>query len=569
MPTNPETPVNFATPEQQGAFRLKPWLLQVFSGREAIPEQELAEACKQLPFKWVWLWRDWDYATYTYPMAPIIRLWRTGYIERLPNGYVRLKFSGKLPKALFAVEFEANFIAKSGVVEYLPESQKYYTIPSWSYQSDPTAGTELRPRLPWTDINDAYKHCLQQFQAWTQNCEGITLHFKGNKYHPSLGGHVHVSLPNWGEEERVKVAKRLYNFLPFLYFINANSFHISRDGTYLRGTYSLRMCFRNYSPYLREWRDMNDRCEISLSRHGSLELRMFDANVPPVALAVAYLVSEIVKRWERLREAKEPNRDLALRCLSYPPDYRTLLQARKVFQAVKDIPLEDVPLPIKEVLVLGFCFLLNPSKFVEQYSYDFSLKANTEGLFLDAIEVKGWRAKVKTKVKEIASKVKTLGDLLDVIILTEEVYFLLRVQRLTEQDLVQYAKEVCFLEIDTKTKVEEKLQELKQGKTPIVRGVPKEVIEYFLQITQPQWLRIRYLSLDVLEELSKRTGYSVKEIESMTPRWYVKWDPLNQKLLGAVVIVWADKEVVATYDWGVGVEEINRFIQACKEGRVQ
>jgi len=29
MPTNPETPVNFATPEQQGAFRLKPWLLQV------------------------------------------------------------------------------------------------------------------------------------------------------------------------------------------------------------------------------------------------------------------------------------------------------------------------------------------------------------------------------------------------------------------------------------------------------------------------------------------------------------------------------------------------------------
>jgi hypothetical protein len=573
MPTNPETLVNFATPEQQGAFRLRPWLLQVFAGREIISEQELAEACKQLPFKWVWLWRDWDYATYTFPMAPIIRLLRTGYIERLPNGYVRLKFPQRLPeiepRVLFAVEFESNFIGKSGIVEHLPNHLKYHVISTWSYQSDPTAGTELRPLEPWDDINFAFNHCLSQFRAWTERCGGITLHFKGNKYYPSLGGHIHVSIPSWDLSKRMKVAKKLYNFLPFLYFINANGFYINRDGTYLRGTYSHRMCFRNYSPYLVNWTDMDSRSEISLSRHGSLELRMFDANVPAVALAVAYLVSEIVKRWARIKEADTPNRDLAFRCLFYPPDYRTLLEARKVFQAVRDIPLENVPLPIKEVLVLSFCFLLNPSKFVERYSYDFSLKANTEGLFLDAIEVKGWRAKVKARAKEIATRARTLGDLLDVIILTEEVYFLLRCQKLTEQDLVQYAREVCFLEVNTKTKVEEKLRELRQGNTPIVRGVPKEVIQYFLQITQPQWLRIRFLPRDALEELSRRTGYSVREIEQMNPRWYVRWDPVNHVLLGAVVITWSNKEVVQTYDWGVGVEEISRFIQACKGGRVQ
>jgi len=574
MPTNPTTPQNFATPQERGAFRLEPWLLQVFAGRQTITEQELAEACKQLPFKWVYLWRDWDYATYTYPLAPIIRLWRTGYIERLPNGLVKLKRLPEIepeiePTSLFAVEFEANFITKNGVVEHLPSYRRYYTISTWSYQRDPTAGTELRPAEPWNDINSAFNHVLAQFRAWTQWCEGTTLFFKGNKYYPSLGGHIHVSIPNWNDEKKVKVAKRLYNFLPFLYFTNANGFYVKRDGTYLRGTYSYRMAFRNYSPYLVSWEEMNCRSEIHLSHHNSLELRMFDANVPAVALACAYLVSEIVKRWAKLQEAEEPNRNLAFRCLFYPPDYRTLLEARKVFQAVRDIPLLEVPLPIIEVLVLSFCFLLNPAKFVERYSYDFCLKANTEGLFLDAIEVKGWRAKVKARAKEIATRARTLGDLLDTIVLTEEVYFLLKLQGLTEQDLAQYAREVYFIEVSTKSKVEEKLQKLRQGNTPIVRGVPKEVIEHFVQIIQPQWLRIRYLPFNVLEELSRKTGYSVREIEQMNPRWYVRWDPVNQKLLGAVVIVWGDKKVVATYDWGVGQEEINNFIQACKEGRVR
>jgi hypothetical protein len=567
MPTNPTTPENFASPEQQGAFRLRPWLLQVFAGRETITEQELAEACKQLPFKWVYLWRDWDFATYEFPLAPIVRLWRTGYIERLPNGYVRLKFSERLPEiepsALFAVEFEANFICKKGIVE--EPYYKFYTARGWSYQDDPTAGTELRPNYPWSNISEALQDCIREFDGWTYRNNETTLHFKGNKFKPSLGGHIHVSLPNWSREKQIKVAKRLYSFLPFLYFINANGF-------YLRGmasTYSYRMRHNNYSPYLEEWRDLQEgRGEISLSHHSSLELRMFDANVPPVALACAYLVSEIAKRWARLREADEPDRTIAWRCLDYPPDYRTLLEARKVFQAVKDIPLEDVPLPIKEVLVLGFCFLLNPAKFVEHYTYEFSKKANTQGLFLDAIGVGGWKSRVKAKAKEIATRARSLGDLLNTIVLTEEVYFLLRLQGLTEKDLAQYAREVCFIEVKTKSKVEEKLQQLRQGNTPIVRGVPKEFLEYILQqaSSRPLWCRITLLGY-ILPELSRRTGYSVRQIQEMRPRWYVRVDP-SGKLLGAVVINWSDKQVVHTYDWGVGQAEIDAFIRACKEGRV-
>jgi len=423
----------------------------------------------------------------------------------------------ELSEVTFGIEFEANFIGPHGVVEYVPNPH-WCSIGDWDYQGDPTSGTEIRTPIFKMGNWDAALNATSTFwRDWSRANRDIVPHFRRNKYHPSIGGHIHIGN---GEHSNLntqagRIITRIHQFMPLLYYINANG---GDDGCL-----SIRMFRRPYSPWLLNVEDIRRyRGEIAISSHGTLEFRAFDANIPAIQFAVAFLLTKLVSRYFKL--PVNGISGAARQILALPRRFDLLLEQKKLWaQYFGDVEIADLPMPIKEVLVLSIVFLFNPAEFVGTYTYEFSKKAAHEGLFLDAIPKNKAKEAVVKRVKEIAQSARTLGDLFNRIVLTIPIYAEMLVQGITVQTLQQQGFQVEVLSPRV-IKAAEKLAQKIRVKASAVC----------------EWLRLNELPQPLHSVLEGITGERWDDMVNAEERYYTLVQGRSQ-ILAVLVIHWASR----------------------------
>lgn len=471
----------------------------------------------------------------------MFRQYGEGVFNWLENcGYISLQDEKVLPGFLFkpkplevtfGIEFEGNLISNKGIVTHAQD--KYYHISGWGEQADPTAEFEHRSPI-WRNIQEACESVKAQYSEWSRRNYGLAPFFRGNKYHSRVGGHIHVGYGSNKLENPVRLARILAHFLPFTYFIDANGGD--------RGCLSLRM-FRNpYSNYVHyiDLSSIRNRQEINLHEGTNLELRMFDANAPPIILACAFLLVEAARRADVIPPKMEV--EDRQQYLVYPPNYRKLLEARARFRYLTDVDITQLPEGLKEVLVLSFCFLINPAKFVGTYSYEFCYKSATELKFLDAIKLNRAKKKVAEKIRQIIAQARTLGDLLRKIVLVKEVYAQMLTQGITVDTLREMGLEVEFLTPRTRADAEEMAREMSQ-----MNG----------------WYRIMELREkrdEVLSRAQTITGISPQQMIEDLARYYFLFQ--KDELKAILRVMWIEKRVLEQWVLDERArEEVEKFIR--------
>jgi len=419
----------------------------------------------------------------------------------------------KYTQISFGIEFEANSIGKNTlgktrIVSFL--WHRFYVIDGWDYQADPTVTFELRSPV-WLNINEAVEDIKKEFTEWIKvNNEAVPF-FRPTRGHPSVGGHIHIGK---GKEERLNkeeansIIRKLLRFLPFLYFINANG----KVGKYI----SLRMTERPYTP-LKDSKEIHSdrREEFWLSDHGTIEFRRFDANVPSVQLSIIFLIQEIIKNareedWEPIKFQSEVKG-----CLLYPPDYSILLEVRNRFREIEDVDISNLPEGIKEVLILSFVFLKNPSLFQGAYSYEFSRNAVENcGFLLSPERYSGEKREIVKKIKEMSKKVKTLKELLDTVILDSELYYVLKVEGVNVPGTILFER---------KLKIVENYLQNKDKKPSFLPKIEYENLKVrYLNNDEVMFKRIKDLNSIQLDKAVNMVGKSLKEIIEEVGRYYFK-----------------------------------------------
>jgi len=192
----------------------------------------------------------------------------------------------------FGIEFEFDLITENNHVVRGSARRPYYLARGWSYQSDPTATIELRSPI-FTNLTEFIEKCNEQFSNMLET-ESHYVPYMCNSSDRSLGQHMHIGKPNirLTEATRKKIAREIINFYPLLTAIHAQPIPSRRGLT---------------SPYCRSMTYYNDfahhdhYAELSLSHNGTLELRLFDSNIPQASLVCAFLSTEIAKKSMRRR----------------------------------------------------------------------------------------------------------------------------------------------------------------------------------------------------------------------------------------------------------------------------
>jgi hypothetical protein len=315
----------------------------------------------------------------------------------------------------FGVEFEFDIVKSNGTVITRPYGPGRLTIRNWGWQDDPTAAVELRSPI-FTSIDEAAAEISAQFKFWTDFLPRYAP-FAYNSEDRSLGQHIHVgAVDGWLErEDRECFAVAVANIYPFLAALHAQP------------TPSRRGLFSNYTFPIWEdgWRIPSSEhyCEISDSHHNTVELRIFDSNIPQASLAVAWILLELAEatfsgkfdppELDRARYRKE--RDVALchglKALDIKGSLTYLLKA------VGDIELPRVP-AVREILYLSAKYRLNPynvylASNIRPFNYFRRMFCNADK-YVDNIEpsAEDSIAKILRDVKERAGALKTLGDLI-------------------------------------------------------------------------------------------------------------------------------------------------------------
>jgi GNAT superfamily N-acetyltransferase len=256
----------------------------------------------------------------------------------------------------FGIEFEFDVIHRTGRIISSPWPEGRVCIPTWGYQADPTAGVELRTPV-LTSIENGLEQIKQQFEFWANHLETYAP-YTFNGPGRSLGQHIHVGRANrpLNVRERKALAHATANVYPFLAALQAQPLPSSRGLT-----------TRYASPiWLYNWDIPNadHYCEISASHNGTVEFRLFDANIPQVALVNAWLLTEIAKKAfsrsfngiEVDRERYRRDREIALRYGLRALDVRHYLEYLK--SVVGDIRIPNHAF-IKEILYLAVKYRLN------------------------------------------------------------------------------------------------------------------------------------------------------------------------------------------------------------------
>jgi ribosomal protein S18 acetylase RimI-like enzyme len=256
----------------------------------------------------------------------------------------------------FGIEFEFDVIKSDGskITREFPRGR--IPIDTWDYQEDRTCAVELRSPI-FTSIDQALEEISNQFNYWCYELEGYAP-YPYNSNGRSLGGHIHIGLRNRSldYDESNVLGYTIANVYPFLVAIQAQPIPSVRGlrSTWLRPLWDVGYEIVDYDHY----------AEINYSHHGTLELRLFDANIPQTSLTNAYILTEISKTvLENLDNGKDidesryrRDRNLALRYGLRALDLAYYLNYIK--DICGDLEIPSYPF-LKEILYLTCKYRLN------------------------------------------------------------------------------------------------------------------------------------------------------------------------------------------------------------------
>jgi len=272
----------------------------------------------------------------------------------------------------FGVEFEIDFIKPNNERYVGVGETPYYIAEGWGSQPDQTATNELRSPV-FTSLEQFITEVNRQFGYMVENNPRFVpypLCARGR----NLGQHMHIGQPNrmLSEGSKIKIAKLALNFYPLLAALHAQPIPSVRGLT--------SMYARSVS-YYRSVIHRDHFCEISDSSHGTVEFRIFDANIPQASLTCAWILTEIAKRALRNRREEDPNsidfnayneeRSKALRYGLVSLDVTNYLRKLKEVIGAQEIP--NIP-SLKEALYLLARYRLNfygVLKYTNAKHYDY------------------------------------------------------------------------------------------------------------------------------------------------------------------------------------------------------
>jgi GNAT superfamily N-acetyltransferase len=186
----------------------------------------------------------------------------------------------------FGIEFEFDYVTRCNhVITTYSGRRPHYIAPNWGCQEDHTAGSELRSPV-FLSLQQYISECNNQF---SNMINGEEIPYMCNEAGRSLGQHMHVGLPSrqLTRAQKFKIAKAILEFYPFFAAIQAQPIPSSRG---LNTLYARSMTI--YNNVISE----DHYAEISESHLGTVELRIFDANIPQASLVNAFFITSIAKK---------------------------------------------------------------------------------------------------------------------------------------------------------------------------------------------------------------------------------------------------------------------------------
>jgi hypothetical protein len=317
----------------------------------------------------------------------------------------------------FGIEFEFDVVTKTGrvIAEVFYPGRRY--IPTWYYQDDTTTAVELRSPV-FTSIDHAIKEISDQFNYWTSEL-GEYAPYPVCRRGRSLGQHIHIGKPTrpLRHREKVNLAYAAANVYPFLAAIHAQPLPSSRGLT-----------SRFTAPiweYDWEIPNRDHFCEISDSDNGTVEFRLFDSNVPQVALVNAWVLTKIAEKAfsenfakvELDRDNYRRDRHLALRFGLSAIDIRGYLEYFR--NIVGDIKIPEYPF-LREILYLAVRHKLNPFNIyhmsrADPYNYFKSMFTNPDEFIENLNEPKNSRLReiLRDTAKNV-DRIERLSDLIEI-----------------------------------------------------------------------------------------------------------------------------------------------------------
>jgi len=315
----------------------------------------------------------------------------------------------------FGIEFEFNFIDSNNNTSVSPR-YRYACLSNWDYQNDPTAGSEIRTPV-FTDLTACVSEIKRQFEYWISQNEGITP-YPFNTQGRSLGQHIHIGRPSrrLTPSEKRNIAKAIARVYPFLASIHAQPIPSHRG---LHSQYCFSISSIRYEiPY---W---HHHCEISDSHNGTVEFRIFDANIPQASLTVIWIMQNIAKR--HLRNSVDFEGD------GYPRERENALRygltalnvihyLREIKVLSREIELPEIPC-VKEILYIASKYFMNPYQVLRltsasHYEYFKNNFLNPERWLDNILDIPNIRHRDRLlRWKSEASQIENLDQLIGIAI---------------------------------------------------------------------------------------------------------------------------------------------------------
>ena len=186
----------------------------------------------------------------------------------------------------FGVEFEFDLIKPNNERHIGAGETPYYIAPNWDYQPDQSATCELRSPV-FTSLEQFIREVNSQFARMVEiNSRYIPYPFCERDRR--LGQHMHIGLPDrrLTIRAKTKIAKLAVNFYPLLAALHAQPIPSMR---------ALTSMYARSIAYYRSVIHLDHFCEISDADEGTVEFRIFDANIPQASLVCAWILTQIAK----------------------------------------------------------------------------------------------------------------------------------------------------------------------------------------------------------------------------------------------------------------------------------
>ena len=242
---------------------------------------------------------------------------------------------------------------------------KYFIEPSlnWGKQHDATVGAEINTR-PFSNISNYLEESEIQWRAWTvHNSSGdfstVPLMVGGSSEYGgsfSVGNHIHLGREDdsLSIREKDNITRVIYPIYPLLIFIGANDYRYGyRSYRGLKSDYCIASSDHQYPLQDTHYG------EFSNSSHGTLEFRIFDANIPQVIATNMLLIKKIgewalEKTYELEKEQFESLKNLRYKVLRGKAGVTSMSECLHQLCQIHDLDLTNLPKAVRQVLNLAF-----------------------------------------------------------------------------------------------------------------------------------------------------------------------------------------------------------------------